>query len=203
MDCLTSYVYFTATDHGSQEHVSSSKRLPTFSSIRVSGEVQLSIKKVFSDICKGEQLPHKSQPFPKDLKGLQFELHFYSSKISTDSCALYIDISRGYLKKTYKHVRMVTLKIPAMEVTVEIYSVDTRGTKHPEHAGLGGCIEQAIENVPASSHEIQDLPGFMKSKQNFVTVTSFPHLLRHSKLEQFRECPQRSIVIQVVLKCFT
>lgn len=191
----------TGTD-GSQESISKLTRLATLSSICVSGEVQLSIKTIFSDISKGEQLPHKSHPFPKDLNDLQYELHFFSLDANKDSCALYLVISRDYLKKLKKskRARVDNLKIEAMEVTAKIFLVDTQGTKHPEHTGLGECIEQATENVPAS---IQDLPGFIKSKQKFMTVTSFPHLLNHSKLEKFHECPQRNIVIQVMLKYFT
>ena len=196
----------THTDYGSQESVktNSLKREPTVSSIRIAGQIQIPLKKVFSHIAKQKHKPFKSDHFPslKGQRGLYFEFRFFPSNFSKDSCALYLDLSRDYLREKSVCSPTTPIKMPTMEVTasIQISPVETRDLKHPKRTGLGECIEQASEIVPASTREMNDLPAFVLSKQNFVTVTSFPHLVKHSDLKKFREFPQRYIVIQVTLE---
>ena len=194
----------THTDCGSLESVkaNSLKREPTVSRISISGQIQIPLKKIFSHISKQKHQQFKSDHFPslKGQRGLSYDFRFFPSNFSKDSCALYFDVSREYLREKSKRSPTTPIKIPPMEVTASIHisPTETRDLKRLKSTGLGECIQQATETVPASSRDIQDLPGFLQSKQNFVTVTSFPHLVKHSDLEKFLEFPQRNVVIHVV-----
>lgn len=185
-------------------NTNSLKRQHTESSVFISGQIQVSQKKIFHYISEAKQSPIKSNCFPSPkTQGLCYEFRFFPTNFSKlkDSCALYLDIARTYLRERAKESQSVTITFPKMKVTASVHvsHIHQQGAEQP--VLVRECIGQDTVSVPATPHEISDLTEFVKSKQNRIPVTSFPHLVKHSDIERFRgKAQQGHVLIKIVIE---
>ncbi len=198
-DCTHNFNTSSATSHtciigstrGSQESVkaNSLRRANTISCICITGQINIPLRKVKEDISEGKSLPRTSDPFPC-LKDIQYQLRFFSCNFSKKYCALYLDVAPKYLNKQMKRSSAVSIKIPDMEVSVDVNICCYLGQKHK----VTTEFERVKSTIVDRSH-IQ--------KQSNVVICSFPNLIKLEELTEYledRKCTS-DIVIEVHLKC--
>ena len=180
-----SYIIFDA-----ELKIRTSRVLPLECHTRISTQMKISLAKNCNDVTNKNNLAHVSNPFPNS-KDIRYQLRFYSYNLAVSACALYIDVAHDYIYSLKSESSFASkIRIPQMDVTVTVSLSSTLENT---------IVDKVFEKVSARSIELGSLYHC-----EFVTVTSFPNLVRLDKLDQYRHSQQRAeVIIRVDLECFS